>query len=289
MLKISRVARVFARVFAQEAPPDALATYRADDPHDDQNQGEVAETALASFPPNTSTSGAQERRLTPARNRSGAFSRQNGAAGDPRALLVQNQCLKLCLNIFNRAQRHTRSLGFTSAIPGEGKTFLATVAATTLAKRSHRPVTLVDCNWENPEVHERFGVPNSPGLAEWLRRECDLAEIRHTVSPSLTVIPCGDDLQDSLALAERFRAIGSSAILTSPDELMIVDLPSVLTTDYSAIVSASLDAVLLVVRAGVTQEAYIAEANRELSDAAVEGAVLNATHSSIPRWLLRLL
>ena len=119
MIKISRIARVFARDFAQEAPSNVFATYRADDSADDtyeyQHQGEGTETTLEPFPPNSSTSGSQERRLTPARNRSGAFDRLKKAAGDPRVRLIQNQCLKMSLSIFNRTQRRTRSLGCTSA------------------------------------------------------------------------------------------------------------------------------------------------------------------------------
>ncbi len=208
---------------------------------------------------------------------------------DPRVRLIQNQCLKLSLSLLNRPQRGARSIGFTSALPGEGKSFMATITASALAERGHRPITLVDCNWDDPILHTRFDIPNSPGLAEWLRGECELADIRHSVSPYLTVIPSGDGAEDALALAERLRATGANALLTSSEESLIADLPSALTTDYGALLPRILDAALLVVRAGSTQETYIAEASRQLADAPLEGIVLNATRSSIPRWLLRML
>ncbi len=166
---------------------------------------------------------------------------------------------------------------------------MATITASALAERGHRPITLVDCNWDDPILHTRFDIPNSPGLAEWLRGECELADIRHSVSPYLTVIPSGDGAEDALALAERLRATGANALLTSSEESLIADLPSALTTDYGALLPRILDAALLVVRAGSTQETYIAEASRQLADAPLEGIVLNATRSSIPRWLLRML
>lgn len=287
MPQVSRFAAVFVRLFtrsfAQEAGIGVIDTR-----HDHQGENHATadrpiNDALAPAPPEE---GARGGRLQKKRRSS---SRENIDASDPRVQLIRSQCLKLSLSLFNRTQRSTRSLGFTSAIPGEGKTFLACVTASTLAERSHRSITLVDCNWDNPTLHAHFDIPNSPGLAEWLREECELEDIRHTISPYLRVIPSGDASEDALALAERFRAIGAQALLSAPDELLIADLPAVLTTDYGALLPQLLDAVLLVVRASATQEAHIAEASRELADSSVEGTVLNAARSSIPRWLLRLL
>ena len=209
--------------------------------------------------------------------------------GDPRISLLQTQCLKLSLSILSRPNRHARSLGFTSAIAGEGKSFLATLTATALTGRAHKPVTLVDCNWDDPSLHTLYDLPATPGLAEWLRHECDLEQIRHEVAPSLTVIPAGEALNDAVALTEALKAAGALTLVTQADEALIVDMPSVLTTPYGSLLAQQLDAVLLVVRAGVTWDSYVQEACNELSAASVEGVVLNATRSFIPRWLQRLL
>lgn len=208
---------------------------------------------------------------------------------DPRIALLQTQCLKLSLSIFSRPGRHSRSLGFTSAIPGEGKSFLATLTATSLASKSHKHVTLVDCNWESATLHTLFDLPPTPGLAEWLRHECDLDQIRRPVSPYLTIISAGDGLQDSIALTDTLRTVGAHTLLTHPDEALIVDMAPVLTTSYGALLAQQLDAILLVVRSGVTWDAYIQEACHELSASAVEGVILNATRSRIPRWLQRII
>lgn len=278
---------LFSRGFAPGTESGVITDYQMDEVDVSFDSVDGEETALTPQPA-PSSNGAHA--PTPVTNRrTPALAGKGRAERDPRVRLIQNQCLKMSLGLFNRPQRITRSLGFTSSIPGEGKTFLASVTATALAERSHRAVTLLDCNWENPALHTQFNIPESPGLAEWLRGECDLSDIRHAVSTYLTVIPAGHASTDALALTERLRAIGVSAVASAPDELLIADLPSVLTTDYGALLPQVLDAILLVVRAGVTQEAYIAEANRELVDAPLEGTVLNATHSSIPRWILRLL
>jgi len=288
-----------ARGFTQEVSLGAVADFQVDELGGSVMRREGKAATLTPNPSDTPPNGARpkspaiDHRHASIARKKGVKEKEKGAkkgaANDPRVRLIQNQCLKTSLNLFNRPHPRTRSLGFTSAIPGEGKTFLASITAIAHAERSHRPVMLLDCNWDNPALRERFGLPDSPGLAEWLRRECDLADIRHTITPYLTVISSGDAAGDTLVLTERFRAIGAQAILTKPDELLIADLPAVLTTDYGALLPQLLDAVLLVVHAGVTQESYIAEASRELADAPIEGTVLNATHSAIPRWLLRLL
>lgn len=288
MLRVSRIMGLLARGLTQEASSGVIDT-----PHDDEavegvTMDERLIDALKPSPPKPGPRPPRPRIPWPGRHGS-ALMGERIDVEDPRVRLLQNQCLKMSLALFNRTQRQTRSLGFTSALPGEGKSFLATITAAALAERSHRAVTLVDCNWDQPSLHSHFELANSPGLAEWLRRECDLADIRHTVSSYLTVIPSGEGSADAMELAGRFRAIGASTLLTQPDELLIADLASVLTTDYGAVLPQVLDAVLLVVRAGATPEAYIAEAQRELADVSVEGTILNAARSSIPRWLLRLL
>lgn len=211
------------------------------------------------------------------------------AAPDPRVSLLQTQCLKTSLAIFSRPTSHARSLGFTSAVPGEGKSYMALLTATALAERTQHPVTLVDCNWDNPTLHTRYGVSESPGLAEWLRHECDIAQIRHAVTPFLTIIPAGDALHDTVTLTDALRVAGPQELLTKRDEALIVDMPPVLTTPYGALLAQQLDAVLLVVRAGVTWDSYVQEACHELAASPVEGIVLNATRSRIPRWLQRIL
>src|SRR5205823_5350622 len=78
---------------------------------------------------------------------------------------LQERCRQLCLACFFDERAPIRSLGFTSSLKGEGKTFLATVSARVLANDSGNPVTLLECNWEHPTLHEYFGLSGTPGLA----------------------------------------------------------------------------------------------------------------------------
>ncbi len=59
------------------------------------------------------------------------------------AHLFQERCRQLNISTFFQENSPVRSLGFTSAIDGEGKSFLAMVTANLLANDSNVPVTLV--------------------------------------------------------------------------------------------------------------------------------------------------
>lgn len=217
--------------------------------------------------------------------RSRPISRRDGAY----IQLIQEQCLKLCLAAFFREQAPVKSLGFTSAVDGEGKTLLALMTSTVLASQSGKPVTLIECNWEHPCVHDRFGVPATPGLAEWLRHECGLADIRHQVDQHLTVITAGESSRDAIALLGILRERGVQQALGGTDHLAILDLPSVVTTSYGALAARLAESLILVVRAGVTPEAAVAQAREDLGGAHIEGVLLNQLRSNIPRWLQRIL
>lgn len=206
-----------------------------------------------------------------------------------KAYLMQERCRHLCLSIFFREQTTVRSLGFTSSVRGEGKSFLASISARSLARDSGNPVTLLECNWEHPRVHEYFGIASSPGLAEYLRGEVNERGIRYQVDSNLTIIPAGNGQRDAVTLFQRLRRSGSLNALCQPNELLIVDLPPVLTTAYGALIASLVDALLIVVQAHMTSQALIAETCSQLSSLPIEGLLLNQVESHIPRWLQHLL
>lgn len=198
----------------------------------------------------------------------------------------RERCRQLCLSIFFREQAPVRSLGFTSSLAGEGKTFLAMMAADVLASDSSKPVTLLECNWEHPCLHKHFGFSATPGLAEWLRGECDGTAICHRVDHNLTVIPAGDARRDAVKLLQQLRQIGISKAY---DGLLIVDLPAIVSTAYGSLAASIVESLVVVVHAGVTPDGMIAEACAQLKDVPVQGILLNQLESRIPRWIRRLL
>jgi len=208
---------------------------------------------------------------------------------EQNAYMTQERCRQLCLSIFYREQTPVRSLGFTSATSGEGKSFLATTSARALANDSGVPVTLLECNWEHPSVHEYAGIASSPGLAEWLRGEAGESAVRCQVENNLTIIPAGNGKHDAVRLLQQLRQKGSLNSLLRSNELLIVDLPPVVTSAYGKLMASLVDALVVVVRANVTPNTLIAETCAQLSGLPVEGVLLNQAESHLPRWLQHLL
>lgn len=205
------------------------------------------------------------------------------------AYLFQERCRHMCLSIFFQEQTTVQSLGFTSAVNGEGKSFLATVSASALANDSNAPITLLECNWEHPSVHETFRIAPTPGLAEWLRGEVSESAIRHQLGNNLTVIPAGNGQRNAVRLVQQIRQNNALRKLRHSDELLIVDLPSIVTTAYGSLMAGLVDALIIVVRAKVTPESLIAETCAQLKDMPVQGVLLNQVETNIPHWVRQIL
>jgi protein-tyrosine kinase len=188
---------------------------------------------------------------------------------------MEEQCRSFGVAVFLREQEPVRSLGITSSLPGEGKSLVAWMLARVLAQDSVRPVKLVECDWEHAGLHEYVGLPGTPGLAEWLRGQCSEQEIEHQVSENLTMVVAGEGRQDAVRMLQRVRSRSWWATLGQKDELLVVDLPAVVTTAYSVYAASMVEAVVLVVRAGATPDTLVAQACAQLHDVPMRGLILN--------------
>ena len=205
------------------------------------------------------------------------------------ARMLQERCRQLCLSLFFREHAPVRSLGFTSSIVGEGKSFLALVTSQVLATDSSQPVTLVECNWEHPTLHEYFGVPSAPGLAEWLRGTCQEKDIRYQVDDNLTFIPAGNGTQDIVKLLQQVQQQSLMNLFLSQNELFIAELPPVLTCGYGSLAARLFESIVIVIRAQVIPDNMVAETCAQLQDMPIHGIILNQMESHIPRWIRQLL
>ncbi len=205
------------------------------------------------------------------------------------ARMLRIRCKQICVSAFFQGSSPVHSLGFTSAIHGEGKSFLARLAAEVMAEDDGTPVTLLECNWEHPDFATAFHLPPGPGLAEWLSGDCNLAAVRHEVVHNLTVIPAGNSKNNPIGLLRALQRRGALDALIRPDELLIVDLPAITTTAYGQLAAGLVDALIIVVRMGITPEGFITETEHLLKGLPVHGVIFNQTTSHVPGWLRQLM
>jgi len=202
---------------------------------------------------------------------------------------LRTRCRQLGVSLFLQDDTSVTSLGFTSAIAGEGKTFLARLTAEVMAEDNGLPVTLLECNWENPTLGSVYNLGSCPGLSDWLLGRCPLEAIRRPITSCLTVIPAGSNIHNIAQMLRAFQQRGVQSVLTIPNEALIIDLPPMVTTAYGPLAAQLAAKLILVIHMGVTPEPFVAEACHYLKNLPVHGVIFNQVTSRIPHWLRRIL
>ncbi len=171
-----------------------------------------------------------------------------------------------------------RTLLVTSANPSEGKTTVACCIAVAIAGAGHRTL-LVDCDLRKPRIHRVFGKSGERGLTTALLDDTALDRaIVETVVPNLFLLPAGPTPPNPADLmhSERFRTL--IAELRNRFDRVVIDSSPIAPVTDATIVSAYVDATLLVVRAFTTRKENARHALRALLDigSKTAGVVLNA-------------
>jgi tyrosine-protein kinase Etk/Wzc len=207
--------------------------------------------------------------------------RSRGAA--TRSLYAANEAyawLETSL-VFSQAGTTLRTLALTSPLARDGKTVNAVNLATTLAQRGRR-VLLMDADLRRGRIHQVLGLSKGPGLAEVLRGEVATIDAVATVPvdggpATVEVLSCGDcrEHPGELLRSDAMRELLDR--LAPQYDLVIIDTTPVNLVSDALFVGRLVDGVVLVIRAGVTTAAALADAAQHLRDsgAPVLGVLLN--------------
>jgi capsular exopolysaccharide synthesis family protein len=153
----------------------------------------------------------------------------------------------------------------TSPGPAEGKTTVVQNLGIALAE-SGRKVLLVDADFRRPHLHRKFSLPNDWGLIDVLCDDTPLMDYApeqlgvFTGFPGLSVFP-NRVTQHNVSKAlysPRLRTILET--LENHYDMVIVDAPPILSVADTRIVASLTDALILVLRSGVTQREAALEA-----------------------------
>lgn len=175
-------------------------------------------------------------------------------------------------------------IGVTSAIRGEGRTTIAMGLARTLAHDLDSLVSLVDVDLEHPSLTTRFDLDVSLGLAEVIRGERHLEDVSVLVAPNLCIVPAGAPDVDTPGLLRQLPIEDPFHGPRGLGGVVILDLPPILNHAYSSVAAQVADAVVLVVRAGVTPADVVRDAIARLEDLPPAGIVFNGPRSALPSW-----
>ncbi|MEX1994495.1 MAG: AAA family ATPase [Steroidobacteraceae bacterium] len=184
---------------------------------------------------------------------------------------------------FGLSRSTGRSIMVSSALPGEGKTFTAINLALSLAMEKDYAVLLVDGDVAKPNVSQIFGAAGEPGLLDVLTDPSRQVEsvVLSTDTPRLSLLPAGTRSEQATELlaSARMRQVLGNLERLDPHLLIVVDSPPVLLTSESRVLAGLFEQVLLVVRAGATQQQAVLDALAAIGEKPGLRLILNqATH-----------
>jgi len=183
-----------------------------------------------------------------------------------------------------------KSILVSSGLPQEGKSFVATNLALSLARHKNSKVLLIDGDMRRYTLHQLLGCQPHPGLADYLAGKAEIIEVMQradeasaqdkqlnsAVLPNLTFIAGGNGGDKAADLSGNPR-FGDLIRRASPYfDWIIVDSSPVLPVSDAVNLARSCDGVLLVARAGITKFPVAQRAQSELKASNILGFVLNA-------------
>ena len=179
-----------------------------------------------------------------------------------------------------REKMPLKRLLVTSALPKEGKSFVAANLAQVLVRQHGRRALVIDADLRNPGMHRHLGTEQKPGLSEYLLGECDeFAVLQRGQMEGLFFLPAGR----IVGSAPELLASGRLKLLLQRIEPMfdwiILDSSPVIPVSDSTLVANVCDGILMVVRSNSTPSDLARRARAEFPDKLLLGVVLNGAPS----------
>jgi len=180
--------------------------------------------------------------------------------------------------LFPVSGKPPRSIMITSAVPGEGKSFVASNLAVSIAQNIDQHVLLMDCDIREPTIHSNFGFDETVGLSEYLSKKMPLSSLLlKTDVNKLTILPSGKppqnpaELMSSNQMSELLKEVTSKY----SNRYIIIDSPPPHLTSETSVIARQVDGILLVVKSGSTDRAMIEELLEMMGKEKVLGVILN--------------
>jgi protein-tyrosine kinase len=184
-------------------------------------------------------------------------------------------------------QNNWKSVAITSPTPGCGKTFTALNLAFSLANQQDCRTVLLDLDLRRPQIGKALGIKNAASMESFLRKEIDIDDIFMRHGDNLAIAPNSHPAHYS---AELLQSAASAETLLdmrrrmNPD-IVLFDLPPMLSTDDVLAFLPNVDCVILVAAAEQSTLSDIDICEQSLAEKTnVLGVVLNKCQFSVERY-----
>ena len=172
-----------------------------------------------------------------------------------------------------------RTIMVTSAVTGDGKTFVAANLAACIATGIKEHVLLLDCDLRDPSLYKVFGINTKhEGLSSYLTDKSDLAGLLCKTGVSkLTILPGGNSINNpsELLSSEKMQHLISDVRGRYPDRFVILDTTPLELTPETSVLVNQVDGVLMVVQYGKTPRKLVKSAIEKIGKKKLLGIVFN--------------
>ncbi len=176
-----------------------------------------------------------------------------------------------------------QTLLVTSALAGEGKTFVSANLAQAFVQQHGRRVLLIDADLRISNLHALLGAARSPGLADFLCGETDAPRIfQRGVPGNLFFIPGGKSVSNPVELIGNGRLKGLLHRVAPLFDWIVIDSPPCVPLSDASLLADLTDGVLMVVHSGKTPFDIAQKASQMFRDRHLLGVVLNQVRPQAP-------
>ena len=185
--------------------------------------------------------------------------------------------------LFPKDGKRPRTIIITSALPGEGKTFVAANLAVTISLSINQYVLLVDCDLRRPNLHNMLGHSNREGLHEYLTGEKDLPDLLiRSKFKKLSLLTAGSHSPNpsELILSTKMKEFLEQVKERYQDRFIIIDAPPTQITSEATVLSKYVDGIVFVVMARNAPRKTIQKNIEELGKINIIGIVFNGYNQS---------
>jgi exopolysaccharide/PEP-CTERM locus tyrosine autokinase len=189
--------------------------------------------------------------------------------------------------LFPVAGQPPQSILVTSAAPEEGKTFTAANLAISIALNINKHVLLIDADLRRPQLHQRFGFGDVPGLSNYLADGTSLPSLLlKTRVDKLTLLPGGAPPENpsELISSERMASLIAEVSSRYADRLIVIDAPPPALTAETGVLARQVDGIIIVVRFLRTRQGDLADLIARVGEKKILGSVVNYMETATSRY-----
>lgn len=176
-------------------------------------------------------------------------------------------------------KNNLKTVAISSPRYGDGKTTIAINLAVSIAQDLKQTVLLVDLDLRKPSLQSYLQIKAQYGLTDYLSGQVKVPECLVKMPfERFSIFPAGESIDKSSETlgSPQMSKLAAELKERYDDRMIIYDMPPLLEQDDPLVFLPHVDAVLLVVREGVTTTQEIKRSLDILASAKVLGVVLNA-------------